>query len=307
MRILYLILLSLVTIPSLAQLHVTENKQRAFPNDIPAGDYSGICWIGGNRYAVVSDKEKEDGFFVWEIDIDSVSGDILAARNTGFRSSAFPNRDEEDIAFVPETQKLWITGEADNRILEYNMEGVRTLRELNLPERFRHLPGNKGLEALSYNAQTRMFWTCNESDSIYIQSFSADLLPAHTYLYHLDSPEGDASKAEHYAHGIGTLCAMDDGSVLLLEREFYVPASKISSFVNCKLYRFMPGEGQKTLVTQWRTTLTLFSRSLANYEGSCLGPTLADGSRVMILVADSQHQYGGVLKDWIKTLKLEMR
>ena len=57
-------------------------------------------------------------------------------------------------------------------------------------------------------------------------------------------------------------------------------------------------------MAEWRTRLTLAGRSLANYEGMCLGPTLADGSRVIVLVADSQNQYGGVLKDWIKTLRL---
>ena len=68
----------------------------------------------------------------------------------------------------------------------------------------------------------------------------------------------------------------------------------------------MPGAEDKQLLTEWRTKLTLFSRSLANYEGMCLGPVLADGSRVIILVADSQNQYGGVLKDWLKSLKLEL-
>lgn len=36
----------------------------------------------------------------------------------------------------------------------------------------------------------------------------------------------------------------------------------------------------------------------------CLGPKLKDGSRILVLVADSQDQYGGVLKDWIKTIRL---
>ncbi|MBM6993225.1 MAG: esterase-like activity of phytase family protein [Prevotella sp.] len=307
MRLLHLIILLGSVLPSLGQLHVTENKQRAFPNDIPAGDYSGIAWLGNNHYAVVSDKEKEDGFFIWEINTDSVSGEILSARNLGFHSSGFPNRDDEDIVYVPSTDKLWITGEADNRIMEYNREGMRTPREVQLPERFHHLPPNRGLEALSYNAQTQSLWTCNESDTIYIQQFDSLLQPVHTYLYHLDAPQADAAQAQYYAHGIGTICALDDGSILLLEREFYVPHAKIGAFVHCKLYQFAPDEGQKVLKKEWRTSLTLFGRSLANYEGSCLGPTLADGSRVMILVADSQHQYGGVLKDWLKSLRLEWK
>ena len=41
---------------------VQVNEQHAFPSTVPAGNYSGITSIGGNRYAVVSDKASEDGF-----------------------------------------------------------------------------------------------------------------------------------------------------------------------------------------------------------------------------------------------------
>lgn len=102
------------------------------------------------------------------------------------------------------------------------------------------------------------------------------------------------------------MCALDDGNLLVLEREFYVPKKKIGAFVNCKLFKFTVGNLKKDLLSTWRTKLTLLSRTLANYEGMCLGPKLADGSRVLILVADSQNQYGSVLKDWLKTLKIEM-
>ena len=42
---------------------VTENQQHTFPETIPPGNYSGITWLGGNKYAVVSDKSTTDGFF----------------------------------------------------------------------------------------------------------------------------------------------------------------------------------------------------------------------------------------------------
>lgn len=43
---------------------VRENEQVEFPDSVPAGNYSGIASLGGNYYAVVSDKSKTDGFFV---------------------------------------------------------------------------------------------------------------------------------------------------------------------------------------------------------------------------------------------------
>ncbi len=260
--------------------------------------------MGGNRYAVVSDKSPEDGFFVWTLDIDSVTGEVKAAHNEGFRSASRPNRDGEGIAFNPRSNTIFISGEADNYIKEYDLDGKLTGREIPPTPLFRQLPGNLGLEALSYNDSTRLLWTCNESGDICIQNYTSDLKPHDNYAYKLDEPIGDRTKAQYYAHGIGTLCALDNGSLLLLEREFYVPHKKIGSFVNCKLFHLVPGKGGKQLLAQWRTSLTLVKRNIANYEGMCIGPKLKDGSRVLVLVADSQDQYAGVLKDWIKTIRL---
>ena len=290
------------------RVQVEENPQHAFHKTIPAGNYSGIAWLGGDRYAVVSDKSSEDGFFVFEVKVDSLSGEVLSARNLGFRTSGQPNRDDEGIAFNPSTQKVYISGEQDNRILEYGLDGGLTTREVELPDCYRHLPGNQGLEALSYNDHTGMLWTCNETDSIVITSFSADSLkPVKQYTYKLDEPRYSASKALIYAYGVGTLCALDDGSLLVLEREAYVSRSKLNSKVACKLYHYDPEPGaQKHLLAQWTTRFSLSQRSFANYEGMCLGPMLADGSRVLILVADSQNRYKGVLKDWLKSFKVRI-
>lgn len=296
---------------------VTVLPQRAFPKTIPPGNYSGIAWLGGERYAVVSDKSEEDGFFVFEIKTDSLTGELLSARNTGFHGCGLPNRDDEGIAYCPQQETVWISGEADNHLREYTLDGRRTGRDVAPTGVYRHLGANLGLEALTYHAASRTLWTCNESDTVFIQSYDSLLRPRQCLRYRLDAPVGDARKAHSHAHGIGTLCALDDGSLLLLEREFWVPRAKLGAFVNCKLFHLTPppakqGNGPaapmdapgKTLVAEWRTRLTLAGRSLANYEGMCLGPTLADGSRVIVLVADSQNQYGGVLKDWIKTLRL---
>ena len=118
------------------------------------------------------------------------------------------------------------------------------------------------------------------------------------------------------------MTGLDDGSVLVMEREFYTPTKKVGAFVNNKLFRVMPQAAfiidnndsltadspylQKQLVTSWRTTLKLFHHHIANFEGMCLGPQLADGSQVLVFVSDSQNQAGGVMKDWFKTLVFKM-
>lgn len=317
MRIFFLLAFLFCNLLLSAQITVYQNPQHSFPKSIPPGNYSGITWLGENRYAVVSDKSEEDGFFIFEINIDSISGEILSAKNLGFKSSGKPNRDGEGIAYNPHTNTIFISGEADNDIKEYDMDGNLTGRAIAPTPLYSHLPGNLGLEALSYSPKTRLLWTCNESDSVFIQSYNDSLKPINTYFYTLDKPVAKKAKAQYYAHGIGTLCALDDGSLLVLEREFYVPHKKIGAFVNCKLFRIKPVHGfnqnnqtselksqDKTLLATWRTKMNLFNHSLANYEGMCLGPNLKDGSQVVLLVADSQNQYRGVMHDWLKSLRL---
>ncbi len=63
---------------------VRMNPQRHYPATVPKGNYSGMAWMGGNRYAVVSDKAPKSGFFVFEIDVDSVSGGLLGVSAKGF-------------------------------------------------------------------------------------------------------------------------------------------------------------------------------------------------------------------------------
>ena len=45
---------------------------------------------------------------------------MTEAVNLGVRSSGLPNRDTEGIVFVPSDSSLFVSGEADNEVLEYN-------------------------------------------------------------------------------------------------------------------------------------------------------------------------------------------
>lgn len=320
----------------MAQVEVVKMcRQRAFPDNVPAGNYSGITHIGGNEYAVVSDKSETDGFFVFRIEVDSLSGEITDVRNEGFRGDSMRNADCEAIAYLPATSTFFISREADNVIAEYTSEGKATGRQLCVPDIYiGKMGGNYGFESLAYDARSHLFWTINEStlegdgeranslngvsNVLRLQSFGEDMQPAGQFFYKMDAPVS-RSVAGNYAMGVSELAAVGDGRLLVLEREFFVPKAKIGAFVRCKLYEVNPGEGQavapdgevradstafltKRPVCSFTTKLGLFNRSLANYEGMCLGPELADGSRTLILVSDSQNQYAGVLKDWFKTI-----
>ena len=320
--VLYLALLLMAAVQATAQ-QVVQNKQRHFKKAVPAGNYSGITWLGGDRYAVVNDKSKTAGFLVMTIRLDSITGEIEDVRADSFMTSGLPNRDEEGICYVAPTNTLFVSGESDGQIVEYSLDGQLTGRALNIPEVFRKAYDNKSFEALTYNAKTQRFWTTTENtlradgekpdikkriaNRLRLQSFGNDLQPREQYWYVTDSSAVKSKKGRNTL-GVSGLAALDDGQVIVLEREVRRAPKKIGSFVHVKLFVVNPQQQQpgdtlrKQLLTEFRTRINLKKRSFANYEGICAGPRLADGRQVLLLVADSQNQYKGYLKDWFKTI-----
>ncbi len=323
MRLLWTALM-LMPLMVIAQ-EVTLLKQKAFPKTVSAGNYSGITWLGASRYAIANDKSPTAGFYIMTIETDSITGELLTIREDTFLTSGLPNRDEEGICYMPESQTVFVSGEADQEILEYNLQGQLTGRKLNIPEVFKTAYKNGGFEALTYQSKTHRFWTTSEftlkadgekptierkiKNRLRLQSFGDDLQPKEQYWYESDSTTIKKQKGRSIV-GVSGLAALDDGRIVVLEREMYFPKKQIGSFSLVKLYVVNPSQQQpgeilsKTLLTEFRTKVNLTRRNFANYEGICVGPKLADGRQLLILVCDSQNQYRGVLKDWFKTVIL---
>lgn len=304
---------------------VTVLKQRKFPKMVSAGNYSGITWLEGSRYAVANDKSPTAGFYLMTIKIDSISGELLSVCEDSFLTSGQPNRDEEGICYMPQTQTLFVSGEADQEILEYNLQGQLTGRKLHIPEVFKRAYPNGGFEALTYQPQTHRFWTTTEftlqtdgekptiekkiKNRLRLQSFGDDLQPKEQYWYETDSTITKKRKGRSIL-GVSGLAALEDGRIVVLEREMYFPKKQIGSYSLIKLYLVNPSQQQpgevlrKTFLTEFRTKVNLTRRNFANYEGICVGPKLADGRQLLILICDSQNQYRGMLRDWFKTIVL---
>ena len=321
---------------------VSAPAQQTFPSTITAGDYSGITKIDDSHYAVVSDKSATDGFFEFTLDISS-AGVINSAAMGSLISSGASARDAEGIVYYPAGNggagSLFISGEADKSVYEYTMSGARTGRSLAVPAIFSGASSNYNLESLAYNAHTGLFWTTTEStlpadgvqatstngvaNMLRIQAFNTGLQPVRQYAYRMDTPSA-SSAASVYAMGVSDLLALDDGRLVVLEREFYVPTSVFGAFVTCKLYVVDPGSVgaayeitssdvlasapflPKTLLYSFTTSLnSLTDNTIANYEGMCLGPVLASGNQSILLISDSQSNYGGQLKDWFKVIEVK--
>lgn len=295
------------------------------PLPVPSGQYSGISWIGGHRYAVVHDKAPGGGIWYFSLPFlaDGTLGKVAAAPAAGTLSSTV-QRDPEGIAYVPSTGTFFVSGEADQQILEYGFDGLPTGRSLAVPPAFApdSIRNNRGFEALSFCAETGLFWTTTESPLpvdeslsdrplLRLQSFSlSDLQPRDRLRYEMAEPVGDASLADAYVFGVPALAALPDGRLLVLEREVFVPRGGVAvklkgSFSQTRIFRVDPR--QDTGETLEKEEIVSFSTSawnLADYEGMCLGPAWPGGGRMLLLIADSQEGRGGLLEEWVRVFIL---
>ena len=233
----------------------------------------------------------------------------------------------EGITFFPRDTTIFISGEADNRIREYRLDtGKRTGRELNIPDSLQVSAPNYGFESLTYNDKQHHFWTVSEStlpidgkpstlkdkheNVLRLLCFDDNLEMVGMYAYLMDAPNVSPSNGEGYCFGVSDMCALDDGRLLVMERELFVPTLRIGAWVNNKIYVVDPTRKlttpfiEKKLLIEFKTKFTGLKNTFANYEGMCLGPKLNDGRQTLVLVCDSQNQLKK-LKDWLTTIIIE--
>lgn len=315
--------------------HVVRSlPQVNFRHSIPPGNYSGIARLHDDVYAMVSDKSDSALFFNVRLYISRQTGELMQAEWIGGQGKAdLPGLDNEAIARVSAGSAV-IASEGKCRLKEYALDKDSTgLWEWTMPSA--DFYDNYNFESVAYDSLRQRLWTVNESTMrrdgkpASPQNISANVLrllsfdwtarsmEPTAYLYKMDMPT-TMKTAQTYAMGVSELCVLPDGQLLVLEREAFVPKVKFGAFCNCKLYVVDPDKAspyaldkpvepgapyvEKRLLTSWRTTLSLFSQSWANYEGMCLGPRLDNGDQVIVLVSDSQDGYAGVLRDWFKTI-----
>ena len=341
----------LTALAVMAQPVVQLKQQRLSKWGVGTANFSGIAPIHGDRYVMVSDKEPEDGFFEFRIVQNPTSGQVEYVGLSEFKgnprpqldSRGFTLRDCEGVAYNPSLNTVFISGEGDQQILEYGMDGVPTGRGLNIPDEFGvpNIRHNYGFESLSYDATTGRFWTTTEStlksDGDYIhsrnmmatnllrlQSFGNDLQPVGQYAYRMDAP-GLQATGRYYCFGVSDLCALPDGRLIVMERELNVPNDYIGAKSVSRLYIVNPSREHKIdsstplsklsadkfvnkeFLCSVETEITPLSFSYANYEGMCLGRRLDDGRQTLLLVNDSQASVGKGffhLKDYIKVIVL---
>lgn len=269
-RIVFSLILSLsVFAAAWSQQAVTLKQKNLAKWDIFSAHFSGITSLGEELYALVSDKEATDGYFIFRIVQDSVSGEVLFVEMGSFNGNYSPfldrrgisMRDVEDVVYHRQRNTLFICGEGDQEIWEYSLEGPPTGRSLQVPELMSrdHIIPNYGFEALAYHPEVNLFWTMTEStlphdgpaagpahpgvaNLLRLQAFDEYMNPYASYAYRMD-PGKTSRFGRLYAYGVPAITALPDGRLLVLEREVNISRHYLNSKAVCKLFLVDPTQG----------------------------------------------------------------
>ena len=291
-----------------AALAVTETEQALL--NIRCGSYSGITYLGVNddgtyRFAVTDDNLPGGGLAQLDIAIgDDGTADGATARLTLLPGTAADTGrpDNEGVAY--DGTALWVSAEGGQTIRQYDLDGIATGKTATVPEDLSvdHIIKNAGFEALTWDPSSSTLWTTTEgpldgdvTGLHRIQRFDNDGQPSGRFVYMDDGATvaaGSTTKVVAYVYGIPAMAALDDGRLLVLEREVYVPEEIALGWCRVKIYLVDPvkaagGVLQKTPVAEFMTGCDGEMPLLANYEGMCLGPRIG-GRQSIVLINDSQ-------------------
>lgn len=257
--------------------YTADPKAQVEMSSVPAGQYSGIFYMGDNgngtyHFAVVDDKKKEGGIVFFDIPINAsgvVDGANIACNVPQISKEGADSKDNEDVVY--DGSALWVAAEGDQSIRKYNAEsGASESVAFTIPADMgsSFITGNAGFEALTYDPTSQKFWTTTElplqKDDFFprlhrLQRFDADHNPDSRFLYQMDAPtvaSGDIATATSYVFGIPAMTALPDGRLIVLEREVYVPkfanmaditTVKNNSFARVKLYVVDPADNSGIL------------------------------------------------------------
>ena len=279
----------------------------------------GITYAGGNNYYVVRDHNDNNVAVLYPLTINTnPSTGAITSQTFGDPIELSGGKDAEGIAYDPATGRVWVSDETTPTISEHQPSTGAKNRSLTLPDIQRTKKrSNKSLEALSMSGDGLTLWTCNEealtcdgnasSDSVrtvvrltrYTRpDVSSDFMLSGQWPYACETSKYSMSSS-YQQTGAAGLCALPDGSLLVLEREV-----STTTWGRCEVYRVTPSALSAATDVSFITALTNVTysavakgsalvsftgggmSSIIVYEGICLGPRLSDGSLAVYLISD---------------------
>ena len=241
--------------------------------------------------------------------------------------------DTEGVAYDPASGNVWIAEEEGKTIKEYNPQAGTEIQSLTIPAVLKRINGNFGFESLTISGDGLTLWTCNEesltvdgSRSSYSDGTLVRLVKytratvrdkfqlAAMYPYKTDKwkyPYDYSSKARC---GVADLCALPNGSLLVLERELnfnstsgwdiYFDGSSASwlgwklylvvnpaSAMDVKEYDTLKGLAVQPVAKTKLSDAGNGVRITGNFEGICLGPSISNDKVSLLLISDAGDSY----------------
>ena len=251
---------------------------------------SGVTRAPDGRFLSIDDR----GGRLWTLDVafDAKTGEIATCAIPSHVVLQGVN-DGEGCAWDPLRNTVWASDEEGPHIAEFDPVTGRRLQELPLSDDFRKIRHNRGPEGLTISPDGLTLWTCPEEAvegdgplasptngtlvrlHRYVRSSGADAWRlAETIPYKADA-WGGSDFRQRSCSGVSGLCALADGTLLVLEREMSVKGF-LPSF-RLRLYEVRPGAAKRLLLGR--------DTGFAMYEGVCIAAD--DGGRIcLLLVSD---------------------
>ena len=289
------------------------------------GDTSGITYAGGNTYYVIDDKtEQLTKYTITLSDAGAIQSVTMGA------SVATGLKDAEGCAYDPGSGRVWVSDETGPKIVEVDPASGPFGRTVAVPSVFKSYKENYSLEALTISGDGLAMWTANEESlecdgpiSAYGQTTTVrlckftrttvhdDWTPAGQFPYTTESWERQYNYSSKARHGVADLCALPDGSLLVLERDLsFSSTSDLGVFFGGS---WLGWEIYRVATPEWATDVTGLTSlkgasftpasktvlsddggdlfSVGNFEGMCLGPRLPSGKLSVLLISDAGDGY----------------
>jgi hypothetical protein len=260
---------------------------------------SGLAWCQGDLFYAVSDREK--ALVPLRLTIDPATGMILTGRLEPLVPVSTGSRDFEDIVCDAPGGRVFISTEGPPGILGFTLGG-KPLPPVKLPPVFLTARPNLSMESLARDAATGHVWTANEdtlpgdgevasrkeAGLVRLQEFDAAWKPLRQFAWRT---EKSSLRVAGSGTGVSGMCLLPDGSLVVMERVIAGFSLEVrismAGFAGATDTSKIPALAGATFTPAQKMPLFKKGTGITNYEGIALGPALKDGSRSLILVADS--------------------
>ena len=331
MKTLIAFVLTFAATTSASAVSIAEGTEKSRPSGFPKSA-SGITYAGGDTYYVVADNATASSDCPLEVGLYKVTmsfsadGKTISSVSCGSCIELPMATDLEAVAYDPASGNVWAADEQQKTIREYDPATGTIVSTLDVPPVLKQIQGNYGFESLTISGDGLTMWTANEESlsvdgprsSFYVSSTNRlvkftrktvhdDWTLTAMYPYVTDKWTLQYSYGSAGRRGISDLCALPDGSLLVLERELSSDTSGTGLWAGLgvnlyyTIYRITPqAMAQATDVKDFAglksggwtaiakgAPLTVVDAVWKNYEGMCLAKRLSATSAELVMLTDA--------------------